>query len=312
MRYLIIGEPCRDVIHKHTGETIHSYGGILYSIFALSVFCRNGDEIYPIMNIGEDEYSNVMNLLKPYKNINIEGISKVDFPTRKVFLDYGLMNNNQKDRFETSSHPTHPIEYSEIEKFLPGADGILINMISGIDISLDTLKKIRENFSGFMHIDIHNIVMRTNSDGTREHVNTREWLEWCTNTDTVQMNETEMSYLSAEKMKEYKIAEDILITSGKNIKAVMITRGLHGVSCYTKKAKSFGSESYIDLEKKDLTAIENPDFVDSTGCGDVFASGFFFEYSRTGDISKGLHFANRMASYNTSLEGIDELYKLIN
>lgn len=312
MRYLIIGEPCRDIIHKHTGETIHSYGGILYSILAMAVFCRADDEIYPIMNIGEDEYSNVMNLLKPYKNIYTDGISKVDFPTRKVFLDYGLMNNNQKDRFETSSHPTHPVEYSAIEKFLPGTDGILINMISGIDISLDTLKKVRENFPGFMHIDIHNIVMRTNPDGTREHVNANEWLDWCTNTDTVQMNETEMSYLSSEKMKEYKAAEEILITSGKNVKAVMITRGLHGVSCYTKKEKSFGGESYTDLEKKDLTAIENPDFRDSTGCGDVFASGFVYSFTRTGDINKSLHFANRMASYNTSLDGIDQLYKLIN
>ena len=301
-----------DIIHKHNGETIHSYGGILYSILAMSVFCRNDDEIYPVMNLGEDEYTNVLNLLKQYKNINIDGINKVDFPTRKVFLDYSLMSNNQKERFETSSHPTYPIEYSAIEKYLPGTDAILINMISGIDISKDTLKKIREEFTGFMHIDIHNIVMRTNPDGTREHVNTKEWLEWCTNSDTVQMNETEMSYLSTERMKEYKVAEEILIDSGKDVKAVMITRGLHGVSCYTKKEKSFGNESYMDIDKKDLSAIENPDFLDSTGCGDVFASGFVFEYTRTNDINKSLHFANRMASYNTSLEGIDQLYKLIN
>lgn len=312
MKYLIIGEPCLDIIHKHNGETINGYGGILYSIIAMSVFCRNEDEIVPVMNIGEDEYTNVINLLRQYKNINTEGVNKVDFPTRKVFLDYSLMNSDRKERFETSSPPTYPIEYIAIEKLTPDTDGILINMISGVDISVDTLKKVREEYKGFMHIDIHNIVMRTNPDGIREHVNTKEWIDWCTNTDSVQMNETELSYLSTEKMKEYKVAEEVLINSGKDVKALMITRGLHGVSSYTKKAKTFGNESFIDIDKKDLSAIENPDFLDSTGCGDVFAAGFTFEYTRNRDINKSLHFANRMASYNTSIEGVDQLYKLIN
>ena len=311
MKYLVVGEPCIDIIHKHNGETIHSYGGILYSLLAMSVFCRNTDEIYPIMNLGADEYSNVMNLLRQYKNISTEGIKKVEFPTRKVFLDYSLMNSSQKERFETSSHPTYPIEYEDIERWLPGTDAILINMVSGVDIGLDTFRKVRANFKGFMHIDIHNIVMRTNEDGTREHVKNREWVEWCTSTDTVQMNETEMTYLSDEKMKEYKVAEEILINSKMDVKAVIITRGINGVSCYTTKEKTYGSESFTDIDKKDLSAIENPEFMDSTGCGDVFAAGFVYEYTQSKDLSKSLHFANRMASYNTSLEGIDQLYKLI-
>ena len=56
MKYLVIGEPCVDVIHKVDGELIHSYGGILYSIIALSVLAKGNDMILPLMNLGEDEY----------------------------------------------------------------------------------------------------------------------------------------------------------------------------------------------------------------------------------------------------------------
>ncbi|HPS65598.1 MAG TPA: PfkB family carbohydrate kinase, partial [Ignavibacteria bacterium] len=79
---------------------------------------------------------------------------------------------------------------------------------------------------------------------------------------------------------------------------------------YTKKEKKFGGETFSDLDKQDIRAIENPKFKDSTGCGDVFAASFTYEFSKHRDFSKSLYFANRMSSFKTSLEGIDELYKL--
>ena len=187
MKYLIIGEPCLDVIHKHNGETARSYGGILYSIIAMSVFCRSEDVIIPIMNVGEDESKNINILLSQYKNIDTSGINTIDFPTRRVNLDYSLYGANN-ERFETSTQPTHPIDYSIIEKFLPDADAVLINMISGTDITLDTMKSIRQNFKGYIHIDIHNLVMKTGDDGMRSYTNPVSWMDWCTNADIVMQN----------------------------------------------------------------------------------------------------------------------------
>lgn len=311
MKYLIIGEPCLDVIHKHNGETARSYGGILYSVIAMSVFCRSEDLIVPIMNIGEDESRNVKILLSQYKNIDTSGINTIEFPTRRVNLDYTLYGANN-ERFETSTQPTHPIDYSLIEKFLQDADAILINMISGTDITLETMKNIRKNFKGYIHIDIHNLVMKTSDDGMRSYTNPVSWMDWCTNADIVQMNEKEISFLSKETKNEYKVVEKILTDEGKSVKGVILTRGLSGVSGYTQKMKTYGDEKFLDIDKKDLSAIENPDFVDSTGCGDVFASAFVYEFSKDGNFDKALHFGNRMASYNTSLEGIDQLFKLVN
>lgn len=310
MKYLVIGEPCVDMIHKADGEIIHSYGGILYSVISLSVLAGKDDVIYPIMNLGNDEYENITGILKKYPKIKLDGINKVSHPTRKVNLYYNMYNSGNSARMETSTVPTNTIGYEFIEKFLPDTDAILVNMISGVDITLDTLKNIRKNFKGFMHIDIHNLVMKTNPDGTREHTNLEGWREWCSNTDTVQMNEFEITTLSRTKKIEYEVAEEILINLNSNVKGIIVTSGKNGVSGFTKKEKTFGGQTFHDLDKDDVSAIENPHFVDSTGCGDVFAASFTIDYSKNGNFKKSLHYATRIASFNTSLEGIDELYKL--
>lgn len=310
MRYIVIGEPCVDVIHKMNGEVIHSYGGILYSIVAQAVLASKDDVIVPVINLGEDEYENITKMLSRYSNISLEFVNKVAHSTRKVFLDYSLYNTDKKARFETSSEPTYPIEFEQIQKALPGTDAVLVNMVSGIDISLDTMKSLRNEFNGFIHIDVHNLVMKTCEDGLRTHTNLDQWRDWCTSADVIQMNEFEVKTLDKVIKNEYEIVEEVLINSGKEIKAFIVTRGVNGVSCYSKKQKTFGEESFVDLDKIDLSAIENPHFVDSTGCGDVFAASFTLDYTKNNDIKKSLHFANRMASFSTSIEGIDQLYKL--
>ena len=310
MKYLVIGEPCVDMIHKADGEIIHSYGGILYSVISLAVLAGKEDLIYPVMNLGCDEYENITNILKKYPKIKLDGINEVFHPTRKVNLYYNMYNSGNSARMETSTEPTNAIGYESIEKILPGADAVLVNMISGVDITLDTLKNTRKNFKGFMHIDIHNLVMKTNPDGTREHTNLEGWREWCSNTDTVQMNEFEITTLSRTKKIEYEVAEEILINMKSGVKGIIVTRGKNGVSGFTKKEKSFGEQKFYDLDKDDVSAIENAHFVDSTGCGDVFAASFTLDFSKNRDFKKSLHYSTRIASFNTSLAGIDELYKL--
>jgi sugar/nucleoside kinase (ribokinase family) len=310
MNYLVIGEPCVDIIHNANQKVINSYGGILYSVISMAVLAKDTDSIIPLMNLGDDEFENVINILKKYPNIKTHGINKVKHPTRKVILHYNLYNTDKSARTEKSSEATYTLDYVHCEGFFKMADAILVNMISGIDITIETLKNMRKNFKGYIHIDIHNIVMQTKEDGSRVHSHVDNWYEWCTNADTVQMNEFEIATLSREKLKEYKIAEEILLNRNYEVKGLFVTRGKDGVTGFTKQEKKYGNEKFYDLEHHDIQAIENPHFRDSTGCGDVFASAFTLDYSMNSDFVKSLHYANRMASLNASLEGIDELYKL--
>lgn len=309
MNFVVIGEPCVDLIHKVDGNITRSYGGILYSLIALAVLGKK-DIVYPVMNVGVDEANNILKLLASYPNIRTDGINIVNHDTRKVNLYYNMYNSGKAARFERSTEPTYTIKYEAIEKFLKVADSILVNMISGVDITLETFQKMRNVFGGYIHIDVHNLVMKTNPDGTRQHTYLEQWREWCKLPDTVQMNEFEVISLSRTIKNEYKIVEEILINSKGNTKGVVITRGKMGATGYRRILKKFGSEKFFDIERHDIESPQVDNFIDSTGCGDVFASAFTFDFSKSRDFLKALHYATRIASLNAALEGVEQLNRL--
>lgn len=306
-----------DYIYRGNDSTEKQFGGILYSVVSLAVVAGKSAEIYPIMNLGEDEYDNVTSLLNKIGNINTSCINKTKHKTRVVSLYYkdaeSVLNVSTKktyDREENSTEPTLPVKFEMVHGISDKLDGILVNMVSGVDIKLNDLQKVREDFNGYMHMDVHNLVMQTFPDGTRKQMPLREWREWCSMTNTLQMNESELAILTGDNVTEYETAEKIL--SNERVKALVVTRGLSGVSMFEMKQRSFNSEKHTELDRNDLGRIESTNFVDSTGCGDVFASSFFFKNAEDNlkDMNKALHFANRMAARNASLHGVEDLIKL--
>lgn len=307
-----------DYIHRGSETTLKQFGGILYSLVSLAVISKDTATVYPVMNLGDDEYDNVTSFLKKFGNIDLSYINKTTLSTRVVNLYYkdndSILNVSTKktyDREENSTEPTLPVEYEQVKDLLGTLDGILINLVSGVDITLSSLRKIRENFAGYIHMDIHNLVMQTFPDGTRKQMPVKDWLNWVELSDTLQMNESELNILTGDNVTEYETAEKILLNN--KVKAIAVTRGRSGVSLYELKQKSAAGEVYYDLDKTDLARIESPKFVDSTGCGDVFASSFFYKNAEQHgrDTSHALHFANKMASIKASLHGVEDLYKLV-
>lgn len=318
MKLGVIGEPCIDYIHRAEKAKDKQLGGILYSITSLAVISGKDDEVYPIMNLGNDEYDFVTSFLSRFKSIKHDFINRSDHKTRIVNLYYKSSTDDTEsgtkktyDREENSTEPTLPVEYDFISKALPILDGLLVNMVSGVDLTLETLRKTRENFPGYIHMDLHNVVMDTHEDGRRIQSPVKDWAEWCSQSDTLQMNESEISAMHSEKMNEYETADRIL-SEGK-VKALVITRGKSGVSLYRRIEKNNSGEQYFELDKMDLPSIERNNFKDSTGCGDVFASCFFYKnmVHNVADFHTSLNYANKMASVNSSLTGVEEINKLI-
>jgi len=321
MKFGVIGEPCIDHIHRE-GVEHRSLGGILYSVVSLAVIAPH-DEVYPVMNLGSDEYGNICSFLNRFENIKQEYVFKVDHNTRVVNLYYkdqsvefvspDTRTVKNHDRDENSTEPARPIEFDSISGALGNFDAVLINMVSGIDITLDTLIKIRENFSGYIHLDLHNVVMRTSENGKRTPGPVENWLQWCTNTDTLQMNETEISVITPQKLKEYEVAEEALSSGDKGTKALVITRGKKGVTLYGKIEKSILDEKYFELDKSDIQSIEGVKFNDSTGCGDVLASGFFYKNAINSqkDYFSALNYANKLAGIKVENRGVEELHMLV-
>jgi hypothetical protein len=301
-----------DYIYRGSArKPLKQFGGILYSVISLAVISETSAEVFPVMNLGEDEYENVISFLSNFKNINTDLINRLQHKTRVVSLYYNTEKQSVQnipgaktyDREESSTEPTLPVEFEQVKDFLRRLDGILINMVSGVDLTLDTLKKIRHNFSGYIHMDLHNLVMQTFPDGKRVQMPLADWQQWCSCADTLQMNESEISVLTGANVTEYETTEKIL-SSGK-VKSLVVTRGMQGVSLYEMKSGS-------GLSRTDIPAVTGAEFIDSTGCGDVFASGFFYQsaINNLRGFNRAAHFASQMAGLNTSLNGVEELYKL--
>lgn len=317
MKLAVIGEPCMDYIHRGSGVTSKQFGGILYSLVSLAVISKGNAVVYPVMNLGEDEYDNVTGFLNSIVNIDLSYIKKTTHKTRVVNLFYkdkdSILNVSTKqtyDREENSTEPTLPVDFEQVKDLLGSLDGILVNLVSGVDITLNAFKKIREHFKGYIHMDLHNLVMQTFPDGTRKQMPVKEWQNWVQIPDTLQMNESELSILTGDNVTEYETAEKIL--GNKKVSSLVVTRGRSGVTLYRLMHKAAAGETYYDLDRSDLPRIDSPLFIDSTGCGDVFASGFFYKNAefQMKDQHLALNFANKMASLNASLHGVEDLYKL--
>ena len=318
MKLAVIGEPCMDYIYRGSSNTLKQFGGILYSLVSLAVISRGRADVYPVMNLGEDEFDNVCSFLSGFPNIRQDYIFKSGHKTRVVNLYYkdrnSVLNTAGKstyDREENSTEPTLPVEFEQVKSGLNFFNGILVNMVSGVDIGLKTLRSIRENFSGYIHMDLHNLVMQTFPDGTRKQLPLKDWNSWVNCCNTLQMNESELSVLTGDNVTEYETTGKILMQ--KHVKSIAVTRGKQGVSLYELKEKTRAGEKYTEPEKTDAASVESIGFIDSTGCGDVFAAGFFYynmEYNCSEPV-KALHYANRMASLNASLHGVEELRNLI-
>ncbi len=129
MKFGVIGEPCIDFIHRG-GKESKSLGGILYSVVSLAVIAPN-DEIYPIMNLGADEFDNIISFLGRFRNIKTDFINKAEHKTRVVNLFYKGLEaefrcpetgmSKTYDREENSTEPTLPVDYDWIKPVLSQA-----------------------------------------------------------------------------------------------------------------------------------------------------------------------------------------------
>jgi len=290
-KYLLIGEPVLDVIHKPDGEITEGYGGIFYSLISMANIVPENAVVYPVFPVGEKEYDQIFQRLKRYKTLDLAGIYKVNENTRRVSLFY----NGPDSRSECSTMPVSPVPFEKIEPFL-NVDAILVNMISGVDIDIATLHRIRESIhpeQTSVHLDFHNITLGTKEDGTRYKRYPENWREWCSLVDTIQMNEVEASILRQGRPEE-ELAKEIL---SLGVRGMIITRGSRGLSVFWL---SKGQLTIQNIPPLKLDKVADP-----TGCGDTFASVFCYRYSQTKDLIQSAHFANRIAGVKATISGID-------
>jgi sugar/nucleoside kinase (ribokinase family) len=294
----IIGHICKDIVHlpgeKDAQE--ESFGGIMFTLLTLANIMSDRDVIQPVFSIGQADYENLIEQLKKYKNIDTSGIFKFKGQTNQVHLFY---QKDAQTRIECSKNIAAPIPFSRIKPYLDG-DGVLINMISGADITLETLDYIRMEVREReipIHLDFHSLTMGIDQDLKRFRRPLTDWRRWCFMLNSIQMSEEEALGLSAEHYDESTLINHMMPLM---VGTLIITRSERGVSVIVQ-------DIHKKLTHKDIEGVSFGETLDMTGCGDVFGAAYFHQFLKTKDSFTAAESANKIAALNATFKSTNEL-----
>jgi sugar/nucleoside kinase (ribokinase family) len=281
MKILVIGQSLEDHIVYREKEAVKP-GGIFYSVLGLKSFLETGENILLLTSVERDN----LKLFSPiYDDIEKLYFSYVD-KIPQVFLNISEGN----EREECYSLINQNLSLESIKDYNV-FDGILINMITGFDITLDQLKEIRSKFNRDIFFDVHTLSRGLDESGNRKFRTIPEFEKWAVNIDIIQVNETEFSCLFVDGNKEITISK--LFEVG--IKILIVTKGKAGARVYYKIkdeiVSSFVSSMKVETRNK-------------VGCGDIFGAVFFYNYIKYHDISKALILANAAGGCASSYDKI--------
>ncbi len=304
MKIGVVGTFNRDIIFPWQGEKAESIGGIYFSVLYLANLLSPNDEIYPVANVGEDFYDQLVSGLSNYKNLRLDGLKRLQEKNTQVTLTY----TSQDERDEVISKPMPPLGFEELA-ILRGVDVVIVNMITGLDVDLNSLREFKESSKALIYLDFHSRALGIDGNGRRFYKRPNDWREWVELVDVLQLNEMEARTLARYSRDQPK---EILVEFGKEMLK------LNPSVCHITLADKGSYLFYCDgdqVKHKRYKAISLHGEVDAIGCGDGFSAAYLAKYFATKDEIKATAFANKVAGVNCTFVGssrIGEIRTLIN
>ena len=283
MKITLIGHFCIDIFHRADGSEERKLGGIYHAVAAMANISSDTDMLSPVFGVGLKEIEEVKSVLGDYTNIDLAGVFTLENDSNYVHYFDDRPNECVQD-------VSPPIPLKHIEPFL-NVNGIYINMISGRDISVETLDHIRLAVRGKnipIHLDVHCLALGINPDGTRFSRAVSDWRRWCFMTDSVQMNEEEAEGITMEHYSIEAFAKQMMPLM---VKAFAVTRGKNGVTLFRDEHKV--------LKRNDFNEGANDTPVSVIGSGDIFGASFLYGYLKTKNYIEAAKFAQTASAYST-------------
>ena len=272
MKFVLVGHFWFDVIHPADGGEKEQPGGIYNAAAMLSTLVGKNDVILPVCGVSREDVVDVTGLFEKLPGVSTEGIYKIDTPSNRVHILTGAKG----DAFTCSADIAPPIPFERLRKHV-ACDGMLINMVSGFDIALETMDQIRilaREEKTVIHFDYHNLTMGLNERHERFRRPLDTWRRWAFMVDTVQMNEEEIAGLDGSTSDEATTVGHML-TLG--VKGVIVTRGARGVTAFVDAQKH--------VTRVDVDAVSH-NGAGSIGNGDRFGAAFLHGMLTTGNIAE--------------------------
>lgn len=312
LRIALVGSINRDTIRTPDGMTTESYGGLLYSILSLAALMDRGREvgrdltgaiggveIFPVCNVGQDVQAAVAGFLGRSPLVRCGGVRFVPDRNNHCFLDYDAEGRKQ----ETLQGGVPPLTFERLSPFLT-CDALCFNFITGFELSIETLERVRASTSALVLMDVHSLTLGIDEQRRRFWRRPPDWERWIACAHIAQMNEREAGLLwgadvtHGDEMRRF--GERVL---GLGPSTLIVTRGALGSDAFFR-----GPDGAIESFHAAAAPPGPP--VDETGCGDVFLVGFAVEYLRSRDVRRASIFANRAAGANCCLRGIEEIGRM--
>jgi hypothetical protein len=288
MKLLVIGNSVVDNIN-FSGRKSLKPGGIFYTVTALNNFKNSQDEISLVTAVDKKNY--------PLFEGEYEKLDEKIFDQVECVPKVWLKVEKYSERHEKYENINQNLSFNI--KDLNLYDGILINMITGFDITLEQLKTVRNNYKGLIYFDVHTFSRGLEKDFKRHFRVIPDFKEWASNLDVIQVNKNELFTLSEKENKEEIIKEVLSF----------------GVRYLIVTLEEKGAEIFFE-EDNVLKSIYEPainvDVKNKVGCGDVFGAVFFYVYisQEYKSIDKALKLANIAAGYTASYAEMSDFINL--
>ena len=284
MKLVLIGHCCFDVFRAGSADAVTRTGGILLPARVLGELAAPGDIVVPVCGVGAADHPAVLEELSAVPAVSTAGVFTLPGATPSVFHTAGPDGPGVTCAREVAP----PISFDRIRKHLAGADGILVNMMSGSDIALDTLDLVRMEIRARgvpVVLDYHNLTRGVNDRFERFRRPLPEWRRWAFMNDIVQANEEEMGMFGAGSDTEGVVAGHLL-TLG--VRAAVVTRGAGGATVYTSEQKK--------VRRHDIPPAAPGLAAHVPGMGDIFGAAMLRRYAGDRDPLAAAAFAAATAA----------------